>query len=247
MAIARDIINRAFRLIGNTDSGESGESAEYADALQCLNDLLADWSGAQPLIQYSNTLLNYPIPSSLASFSIGPTGSLVSERPAKIKDVYLHEAGTDYPLELISSSQYADISQKTSIGGYPTLAFYDASTTNARLYLWPNARAGQVIYFTALQSLQVFVNLTDTVTLPSNYNRALVYNLAVEIAPEYGQEASATVLRTAMLTKSAIKRLNAKAPILVSEAGYLSSSFDGGGGAARNIVTSGGNIVTSGS
>jgi len=234
VAIARDIINRAFRLIGNTDSGESGESAEYADALQCLNDLLADWSGAQPLIQYSNTLLNYTAPSSIASFTVGPTGNLVSERPAKVKDVYLRVSGTDYPIELISSGQYADIPQKTLTGGYPSLAFYDASTTNARLYLWPMATVGQVINFTALQSLQVFVNLTDNVVMPASYNRALVYNLAVEIAPEYGQEASATVLRTAMLTKSAIKRLNAKAPILVTEAGYLTPATT-----RNNIVTLG--------
>lgn len=223
MATARDIINRAFRLIGNTDSGESSEGAEYADALQALNDMLAAWSGNQALTQYSAALLSYTAAASVSSFTVGPTGNLVSTRPYHIDNIYLRDGSVDSPIEQISSKEYGEISLKSLTGSYATQVFYDPSVSNGRVYCWPGLSAGQTLFFEALLPLQNFASLSTVVTIPDNYSRALAYNLAVEIAPEYGVEASPTVQRIAGTSKVNIKRTNADVPKLMNEASFLSS------------------------
>lgn len=47
---AQDIINRAFRALGIIASGETAAAAESADALQALNDMLAEWRGNATMI-----------------------------------------------------------------------------------------------------------------------------------------------------------------------------------------------------
>jgi hypothetical protein len=50
--------------------------------------------------------------------------------------------------------------------------------------------------------------LNDCLSVPPGYNEALVFNLAVAIAPEYGKEASGTVMARANETLAIIKRKN---------------------------------------
>lgn len=246
MTLAIDLINRAFRLIGNNKSGDAGDPSEYIDALESLNDMIADWSLTEGLLQYKQTIVSYAFTASLASITVGPTGNLVTSYTGAIKDPYIRMGSTDYPLIALNAQEYSDISTKILEGGLPKFYFYDASTANSTLYLFPGGSNGQTLYFNAMQPLQTFTGLQNTVLIPSHYNRALVYNLAVEIAPEYGEEASRVVMATAMATKRKIKQMNFKPSIVSSDAAGLNSSrsFDissggGGGYVSGNYVITG--------
>ena len=81
--------------------------------------------------------------------------------------------------------------------------------------------------------LTALASLATTVTLPNGWERALAYNLAVEIAPEYGKEASATVQKVARDALAAIKRRNSPTIMLTSELPALLNV----GHQARNIFT----------
>jgi hypothetical protein len=58
------------------------------------------------------------------------------------------------------------------------------------------------------------VALADTLPYPDDHIRAITYNLAVEMAPEYGYEPAATVVRTADQGKQALSRAYSRPPLL---------------------------------
>lgn len=223
MTLAIDLINRAFRLIGNNKFGDSGDASEYTDALESLNDMIADWSLTEGLLQYRQVQESYTFSSSVTSITVGATGDLVTSYTAKIVSPYLRVGSIDYPMTMMNSQEYADIALKSLVGGYPEYAYYDIGTTNGTLYLYPGASSGQTLYFDAIRPLQIFTGLQDTVTIPSHYNRAIAFNLAMEIAAEYGQEVSRLVAITAANTKRKIKQANFMPSVMDSEAAALSN------------------------
>jgi hypothetical protein len=58
---------------------------------------------------------------------------------------------------------------------------------------------------------QVFIDgATTELTLPPGYKEAIVHNLAIKLAPEYGKSAPVEVINSAVEGKASIKRLNMK-------------------------------------
>jgi hypothetical protein len=165
------------------------------------------------------------VTSSTLSFSVGPVGTIgvvQTERPSRIVDMFVRSNGLDFPIEQISRADYEAISLKSLVGGYPAMCWYNPTAGNGMVNLWPGASAGQTIYFTAEQMLQQFDTINETFNLPPNYKRAIIYNLAIELAPQYGVEPSATVQRIASVSKRSIKRLNTRVPNMQNEASLLS-------------------------
>jgi hypothetical protein len=56
--------------------------------------------------------------------------------------------------------------------------------------------------------------LTTALAFPPGYLRAFKYNLACELAPEFGVEPSPTVSRIAMTSKRNLKRINSPGDIM---------------------------------
>jgi hypothetical protein len=60
----------------------------------------------------------------------------------------------------------------------------------------------------SVQKLDQVANLSTVLYYPPGYLRAFTYNLAMEIAPEFGVEPSPQVKRIAMTSKRDLKRIN---------------------------------------
>jgi hypothetical protein len=63
-------------------------------------------------------------------------------------------------------------------------------------------------HFVSVQKLDEPANLATNLYYPPGYLRAFTYNLAMEIAPEFGVEPSPQVMRIAMTSKRDLKRIN---------------------------------------
>lgn len=95
----------------------------------------------------------------------------------------------DTPLFLYSRKDYRDLPNKTSTGT-PTVFFYDAQLVQGQFFIWPVPTAPtDAIKFTWYRPIQDFDTSGDTPDLPQEWLSALVFNLAVEMAPEYGMPA----------------------------------------------------------
>ncbi|WP_213055622.1 hypothetical protein, partial [Escherichia coli] len=92
------------------------------------------------------------------------------------------------PVELLLySDEYAGILNKTLTSNYPRKCGYNPTYPAGTCYLWPAPTASntQLVIYTASMISQ-FTAVGNTVALPPGYANALVYNLAIELAEDYG-------------------------------------------------------------
>jgi hypothetical protein len=208
MATALDLITRAMRIIKVYGTGETVSDAEATDGLASLNAMLEDWAN-ETLMIYVATKDAIVLTPTLASYTVGPSGSTVSARPVSIDPgTYIDIGGVSYPLDVATLDQYNSITIKTLGSSIPRYIFYSPTFPNATVTLYPvPAEAGTLNLWT-WKPLATFDNLTDVVSLPPGYTNAIVYNLAEYLAPEYGSEIHISVHGKAMTLKKKLKRTN---------------------------------------
>lgn len=217
MATAQTIINRALRLIGALASGETPTSDESSDALTALNAMLASWQ-AEKLVVYAFVDTAFTMTPSDASYTVGPSANFnLTPRPPKIEQCFVRASNIDYPVELIDRERWYNIADKTSTSDIPQYAYYEPSLTTGTLQLYPVPSAANSLHIVTWSSVAELATVGTTVTLPQGYERALAYNLAVELAPEYTADPSATVLGIARESKAAIRRANIRPTLAVPD------------------------------
>ncbi len=233
MATAQTIIDRALRLIGAIASGESPTTAESNDGLTALNAMVASWQ-TEKLNVYSFVDTAFTLVATDASYTVGPAGNFaLTPRPPKIENVYVRASDIDYPVELIDKDKWISIPDKTSDSDIPIYAYYEPTLPTGTLQLWPVPNTAYSLHIVTWTSLAELASLATTITLPQGYERALAYNLAIEVAPEYEKQPAPSVVSIAMESKAAIKRVNNRPMLMNSELGYIvggqrSNIFSGG-------------------
>jgi hypothetical protein len=215
MALVSDIINQSMTLIGAIAAGETPSVEEYADALLVLNDMLSSWDNERLSI-FAIAYNTYLLANGTNNYTIGVEGSpsFNSPRPMAIKSaVCINVPGLEFPIKLISAEEWAAIPEKTVSGTIVRMIYNDGAYPNSTLYVWPQpaSPASSIGLFT----WQQFVNLPSIGTafdMPPGYQRAIRYNLAMDLLPEYprpmDQQMLAGLVKNAADSKQALKDLN---------------------------------------
>jgi hypothetical protein len=86
--------------------------------------------------------------------------------------------------------------------------FVNNTFPNTTLTIYPKPTRLLEWHFVSVQELTQPAILTTDLTFPPGYLRAFKYNLACEIANEFGVEPPQTVQRIAMTSKRNLKRIN---------------------------------------
>lgn len=232
MATAQTLIDRALRLIGALASGDSPTAQESADGLISLNNLLESWQ-AEKLLAYALTDTAFTMTAADASYTVGPAGNFaLTPRPSKIEDVYIRSSNIDYPVELIDFDRWNAIPSKTVTSEIASKAYYEPSLPTGTLQLWPVPSAANSLHIVTWTPCSDLAALSTTVAFPQGWERALAFNLAVEIAPEYGANPSDAVMRGSVESKAIIMRANHRPIIAVTDittvTGRRSDIYSGG-------------------
>ena len=212
MPTSQDIIGAALRLIGVLAAGETLGGSEANDGRQALNDLVESLSNERLTI-FEISRDTHTLTANTNPHTIGTSGSpnINTARPLRIERAGLIESGQsiEYPVEIVTEQRYGSIADKTTTSTIPQLLWYEPEFPNAKIHLWPVVSAAQTLVLYTWAALSTFSDLTTDVTFPPGYARLLKYNLARELAPEYGREPSQTLLDIAAEAKGNVKRLNA--------------------------------------
>lgn len=213
MATAGDQIKAALRLLGVLASGENPEAIESIDALAAFNQMLDSWS-TERLSVFCTIDTTVTWPSGQASQTVGPLGDFyIAPCPVLIDDSTYYKVGDlSYNLNFINQNQYNSIAMKGSTSTLPSVMFVNRvpgeSEDKIRLTIWPVPTQDLELHIISVSPLTQIADVTDNLVYPQGYLRAVKYNLAVELAPEFGVEASRTVKQIARDSKRNLKRIN---------------------------------------
>lgn len=207
---AGDQINRAMRLIGMLAEGETPSASASQDCLVALNQMIDSWS-TENLATFATQEQVFTWPAGQISQTIGPSGTFTGNRPILLLDsTYFRDPGTgiSFGVQMINQQQYNGIALKTVSSTYPRILWLNAGFPNDTVTCYPVASRDLEWHFVSATELTQPADLSTTLFFPPGYLRAFTFNLAMEIAPEFGVEPSPQVQRIAMASKRNIKRIN---------------------------------------
>ena len=213
MATAGELIQGAMRLLGAIASGETPSAAENADGLSALNEMLASWSNDN-LIIFKRTREVFSLVGSQQNYLMGDLQDFDTTRPTEITAIAVLRDNQEIPVNLVTAEQWERISLKNLNQSYPTVAYAEVEGEHASIYFWPVPSEADSVVIYSRKPLGDFTNVSDDVLFPDGYYRALRYNLALELAPEYGIEPSQLVFAIAQDSLEKIQIKNSKPQFL---------------------------------
>ena len=209
-ATAGELIKGALRLIGQLAEGEEPSADTMQDSITAMNQMIQSWD-TERLSVFSTQDQVFTWPSYQATRTIGPTGDFVGNRPVLLDDAtYFRDPQTNvsYGVKFINQQQYDGIAVKTVTSTYPQVLFINMTFPDVTMYIYPKPTRTLEWHFISVEELSQPATLTTQLHFPPGYMRAFAYNLAMEIAPEYGIEPAPQVQRIAMTSKRNLKRIN---------------------------------------
>jgi hypothetical protein len=210
MTTAGDQINGALRLLGVLAEGETPSAATSQDALFALNQMIDSW-GTEKLSTFTTQEQVFSWLPGFVSRTLGPSGDFVGDRPVLMDDAtYFVDASTgiSYGIKLINQQQYDGIAVKNVTSTFPQVMWINTNYPNIDMHVYPVPTKVLEWHFISAAQLTQPATIATPLYFPPGYMRAFRYNLACEIAPEFGVEPSGTVGRIAMASKRNLKRIN---------------------------------------
>ena len=207
---AGDQINRALRLLGVLAEGEVPSAETSQDALMALNQMIDSWN-TERLMIYNTIDQVFTWPTGQIKRTLGPSGDFVGLRPVLLDDsTYYRDPQTNvsYGIKFINQQQYDGIAVKTVTATYPQVMWINMEFPDISMTIYPKPTRDLEWHFISVEELSQPATLNTVLAFPPGYLRAFTYNLAMELAPEFGVEPSPQVQRIAMTSKRNLKRIN---------------------------------------
>lgn len=114
------------------------------------------------------------------------------QKPLKILTMVRRNSnGDDSPMDPIDLDQYESLPDKNATGN-PNVYLYEERATDGLLFIDTDPTdLTDVLRFVFLRPLQDFDSSGNTADFPAQWFRALIYQLAIDMAPEYGEPVTA--------------------------------------------------------
>jgi len=209
MSTAKEIIRKALlkvEAVGYSDV-LADDDQRIVDGLEDLNNLISSLN-AEGLMIPSLTKISHTLVAGTNSYTIGTGADISTTRPMSIGNAFIRDSNNyDHPVAIKAIERYAEISAK-STQGRPTRLYYNPTYTTGKIYLYLTPDTAEDLHMDLVVPLSEISAVGDTVSLPSEYKRMLIYNLAIDIAPEADIEDMPILVRVANETKRFLKRLN---------------------------------------
>lgn len=210
---ALDIITSALRLIGVLSVGEQPTAPESTDALMVLNQMLDSWN-SQRLLIFAVKREVFGLVAGQQAYQMGPNApDFNTERPARIDRASIinltNEAQPlELPIPILDAMQWQAIPVKAVESSLPTQVYDDNGFPFRTLSYWPIPAIQVQTAIYSWTALTFFPDLRTAMEFPPGYLKALRYNLAVDLAPEFGAQLDPMVMAQAVAAKADVKRLN---------------------------------------
>lgn len=210
METAGDIINGSLRLLGVLAEGEVPSAETSQDALRAMDQMVDSWN-TERLSVFCTQDQVFTWPAGQIRRTLGPSGDFAGLRPVYFDDsTYFRDpsTGISYGIKFLNQQQYNGIAVKTVTSTFPQVIFVNMTFPDVEMFIYPRPTRDLEWHFISVKELAEPATLATPLYFPPGYLRAFRYNLACEMAPEFGVEPSPQVSRLAMTSKRNLKRVN---------------------------------------
>lgn len=180
LALTRNnIIASALRKLGIIEAGGSASAEQILDAAEALNIIVKSFDSATWFKSFSKSI------SATASITgSSPSTSLASD-VAWVEAATFTVSGIDYPLELISSKEYANLAAKGREATHPDFAFVSNDLSTPTIYVYPEPVATGNVTYWYRRKIDLFDSSSDVGDFPDQWYRVLILMLTAELSYEY--------------------------------------------------------------
>ena len=131
---------------------------------------------------------------------------------------YTLSSNFEIPMEVINYQKFQGIQLKDTPSTIPTQIYREDLGALDRLTVWPVPSESCAVVLYGKKDLSTFEDLDAEIDLPSTYEEALKYNLAIRLAPEYGKEPSGAVVTIARESLATLRKNNSPVVMMKSDA-----------------------------
>lgn len=216
MTTVRDLIYDALSKINVVGIGQPLNAEDEQAAFRTLNDLLESWSVEGGLV-YTQTEETFNLVSGQQDYTIGVGGEFNTVQPFEIVALTTKLGDSEYTATQYGETDWAAIQDKADSAGIPEVFYYNNNSPIGTIKFYPIPTGVTSTTIFSRKAITSFTSINNTVELPAGYRRALVYNLAVELAPSYEKEAGVTVKQVAIKSKSNVFSYNARNNVIRSK------------------------------
>jgi hypothetical protein len=193
-SVSRDtIITTALRKLQVIELGVTPDADTITNAAQSLNIMIKAWQ-SNGIKLWTIDEYTLPLVTNQNAYTISPAGpDLVGNKPLKVIQAWLRNTqvtpNIDTPLQILSKQEYNILGSKQSTGTANSI-FYDVRATTGILYVYlmpdANTAAHYQLHFVAQRPMTDIATGTDIPDFPTEWQQALIWGLADELAIEYG-------------------------------------------------------------
>ena len=218
---ALTIIEDALSAIRVKREGHALPAEDAQLGLRILNRMLTHWSREELMIPY-RTREELALTAGQKIYSIGSGGDLDTTRPNRIHLLKLMSGTTEYEVHPRSIEVIGRWTDK-SVSGRPDYYHYEPVDPLGRIYFELTVDQAYTLILWSTKPITGFTALTTEDSVPDEYEKLLVNNLAVEAANAFGKEAGQTTKELAMATYNQIKANNqaARVPTMIVDRALL--------------------------
>lgn len=210
MATTKRLIEQSLRTLGVLATGEEGRPAEIQDGLLALRQMLDSWSTAENVIHVvSHETL--ALDGTKRVYTIGEGADWDTPVPRHVKELSILQGGSQQiPCEAAPLKLWEGLTDKLTTSGTPRYYYFNEFTDDgvATISFSATPLAGDSVVMASLKPLSPSLKLTEEMELPAPYEAAIRFNLAIELADEYGKQVSAVTATRARDTLMAVKKMN---------------------------------------
>lgn len=183
--LSRDnIIAAAMRKIGALAQGQSPSAEDLTNGMQALNALVSEFQTlGMPL--WKRTQLSLALTASTASYTIGVGQTTNTAFPLKVLSAIIRDAsGSAQEVRQLDREAFNLLN--TGSTGKPVQFTYQPMVNLGVLKVWPSPDQAYTMEVTYTKPVDGYTAASETPDFPQEWQNALIYGLAVLLAPEYG-------------------------------------------------------------
>lgn len=186
---ALDVISFALRVIGVLDATSTPDSDSARDGLIDLNQMMDAWN-AESLMIFTRLIQDFNFVPSQQVYTLGSGGNFNVERPAEIERASVvlvnNPQAVEIPIKIYSDQEWQQVTLKAVDSTFPLSMYDDGGFPFRSLSFWPIPRdtSSKFRMYSWAQLLR-FADLSTSYSFPPAYAKAIKYNLALELAPQY--------------------------------------------------------------